>query len=70
MLGHAQTRQMSFYCIAAKHFVALNDHMEALAANILALMLEAAFGKDDDLAENLHILQLVHMLFEQFVNEL
>ena len=56
--------------IAAEHFVALEDDMEALAADILALVLKAAFSKDDYLAENLHILELVQVLLEQFVHEL
>ena len=56
MLSYTQSRQVSFDGIAAKHLVALDDHVEALAADILALMLEAAFCEYDDLAENLHIL--------------
>ena len=55
---------------AAKHLVALKYHMEALAAHILALVLESSFGKDDDLAEDLRILQLVEVLLEKFVDEL
>jgi len=42
---------VEFDGVAAEHFVALEDYVEALTAHIFALVLEPAFGENDHLAQ-------------------
>ena len=50
LLGKYEALEMDFYGISSKCFIALEDHMEAIAAHFSTLMLKAAFGKVDRLA--------------------